>query len=373
MDIAASAERLGGYFTTGADWDVGYLSTGLLSQHRAAGFELLTDVATRPTFPDEELERLKRQRLTEILRRTHDPSALADERFHRVLYEGTVYAHPLIGEEGSVSGLDRLGTEAFYQGHYGFAGAALIAVGDFDPEELLREAEAALGTGGPPSPAPAPPEIRPPARTGISVHIVDRAGAAQTELRIGHPGIPRQHPDYIPLLALNALLGGKFTSRINLNLRERHGYTYGASTRFSARMGRGPFTVNAAVATESTGAATREVLFELRRIREALVEPEELEEARSYLIGVFPYTVQTIGDLAKRLETLAVFGLPDDYYLRHLERTATVTREEILEVARRHLDPEHVAVVAVGPAEELEPQLADLGPVTVWGTQTDRD
>ncbi|MEA2599924.1 MAG: zinc protease [Acidobacteriota bacterium] len=373
MDIAASAERLGGYFTTGADWDVGYLSTGLLSQHRAAGFELLTDVATRPTFPDEELERLKRQRLTEILRRTHDPSALADDRFHRVLYEGTAYAYPLIGEEGSVSGLDRSGTEAFYQGHYGFAGAALIAVGDFDPEELLREAEAALGTGGPPSPSPAPPEIRPPARTGISVHIVDRAGAAQTELRIGHPGIPRQHPDYIPLLALNALLGGKFTSRINLNLRERHGYTYGASTRFSARMGRGPFTVNAAVATESTGAATREVLFELRRIREALVEPEELEEARSYLIGVFPYTVQTIGDLAKRLETLAVFGLPDDYYTRHLERTATVTREEILEVARRHLDPEHVAVVAVGPAEELEPQLADLGPVTVWGTPTDRD
>jgi zinc protease len=373
MEIAARAERLGGYFATGADWDVGYLSTGLLSQHRAAGF-----VATHPTFPEEELERLKRQRLAEILRRTHDPSVLADDRFYRVLYEGTVYAQPLIGEEGSVTGLDRGAIETFYQDHYGFDGAALIAVGDFDPEELLREAEAALGSGGPPSTAPAPPEIRPPAREGISVHIVDRAGAAQTELRMGHPGISRRHPDYIPLLALNALLGGKFTSRINLNLRERHGYTYGAATRFSSRMGPGPFTMNTSVATESTGAAAREVLFELRRIREALVEPEELEETRSYLIGVFPYTVQTIGDLAKRLETLTVFDLPDDYFTRHLERTATVTREEILEVAQRHLDPEHVAVVAVGPAEELEPQLAELGPVTVWSaegeeTQTDRD
>jgi zinc protease len=370
MEIAATAEQLGGYFTTGADWDVGYLSTGLLAQHRAAGFELLADVTTHPTFPEEEVERLKRQRLTEILRRTQDPSALADDRFHRVLYEGTVYSRPLIGEEGSLTGLDRGTIEAFYQTHYGLAGAALIAVGDFDPEELLREAEAALGSGGPPSPPPAPPEIRPPAREGISVHVVDRADAAQTELRIGHPGgVSRRHPDYIPLLALNAILGGKFTSRINLNLRERHGYTYGASTRFSARMGPGPFSVNAAVATESTGAAAREVLNELRRIREALVETEELEETRSYLIGVFPYTVQTIGDLAKRLETLAVFGLPDDYYTRHLERVASVTREEILEVARRHLDPERVAVVAVGPAEDLEPQLADLGPVRVWSAE----
>ena len=377
MEVAAHAERLGGYFATGADWDVGYLSTGLLSQHRAAGFELLADVAAHPTFPAEELERLKRQRLAELLRRTQDPSALADDRLIRVLYEGTVYAHPLIGEEESVTGLDRESIAAFYQNHYGFDGAALIAVGDFDPEELLREAEVALGSGGPASPPPVPPQIHPPAREGISVHVVDRAGAAQTELRLGHPGIPRRHPDYVPLVALNALLGGKFTSRINLNLRERHAYTYGASSRFSARMGPGPFTVNAAVATESTGAAAREVLFELRRIREALVEPEELEETRSYLIGVFPYTVQTIGDLAKRLETLAVFDLPDDYYTRHLERTASITREEILDVARRHLAPEQVAVVAVGPAEELEPQLAELGPVTVWeehgrtGTDTD--
>ncbi len=368
MEIASAAERLGGYFTTGADWDVGYLSTGLLAQNRAAGFELLADVAFHPTFPAEELERLQRQRLAEILRRTHDPSALADDRFHRVLYEGTAYAHPLIGEEDSLTTLDREALVDFYQRHFGLAGAALIAVGDFDPEELLREAESAFGSGGPPA-APPPPEIRPPSRPGISVHVVDRAGAAQTELRIGHPGVSRSHPDYPSLVVFNALLGGKFTSRINLNLRERHGYTYGASSRFSTRMGPGPFTVNAAVATESTGAAAREVLFELRRIREALVEPAELEETQSYLVGVFPYTLQTIGDLAKRLETMAVFGLPDDYYTRHLERIAGVTREKVLEVARRHVDPERVAVVAVGPAEDLEPQLAGLGPVTVWSPQ----
>ncbi|MFY9826454.1 MAG: pitrilysin family protein [Thermoanaerobaculia bacterium] len=369
MEIAAAAERLGGYFTTGADWDVGYFASGLLAENRAAAFELMTDVAFHPTFAAKEVERLRRQRLAEILRRTQEPSELADDRFHRVLYDGTAYAHPLIGEERSLAALDREALVDFYQQHYGLAGAVLIAVGDFDPDELLREAESAFAAGGPAAPPAPRPEIRPPSRSGISVHIVDRAGAAQTELRMGHPSVSRSHPDYPALVVFNGLLGGKFTSRINLNLRERHGYTYGASSRISGRMGPGPFLVSAAVATESTGAAAREILFELRRIREELVEPEELTETQSYLVGVFPYTMQTVSDLAKRLETLATFGLPDDYYTRHLERLANVTREDLLEVARRHVDPERVAIVAAGPAEALEPQLQGLGPVTVWSSQ----
>jgi zinc protease len=182
-------------------------------------------------------------------------------------------------------------------------------------------------------------------------------------------GIPRTHPDHIPLLVLNTLLGGKFTSRINLNLRERHGYTYGASSRFSSRQGPGPFTVQAAVETAATAAAAREVLHEMRRVREALVEPEELTETAGYIVGVFPYSLQTVGDITRRLETISVFGLPDDHYDHYLERIAAVTREDLLEVARRHLDPERIAVVAVGPAEILEPQFEGLGPVTVWSPE----
>jgi zinc protease len=366
IEIAAAAERLGGYFTTGADWDVGYLATGLLAANRVAGLELLAEVTLSPTFPEAEIDRLRRQRLAEIVRRSQDPSALADDRFHREIYRGTVYAHSLLGEEGSISRLDRDSLRVFYQDHYGLAGAALIAVGDFDPEKLLGEAAEAFASGGSAAAAPPPPTVRPLALPGISVHIVDRPGAAQTEIRLGHPGVPRTHPDWILLVVLNTLLGGNFTSRINMNLRERHGFTYGAASRFSARMGPGPFQVSAAVATDAAGAAAREVLHELRRIREAPVEPGELDETRRYIVGVFPYTVQTIGDLAKRLETMTIYGLPDDYYTRYLEKVAGVTREEILEAARRHLDPERCAVVAVGPADVLEPQLAGLGPVTVW-------
>lgn len=367
LEIAATAERLGGYVTTGADWDVGFLATGLLAGYRTAGLELLAEIVSSPTFPEAEIERLRRQRLAEILRRRQDPGALADDRFAREVYRGTVYAHPLIGEEESLRQLGRDTLRSFYQDHYSLAGSALIAVGDFDPEDLLREAERVFT--GPLGTVPGQPEIRPARSSGISVHLVDRPGAAQTELRVGHVGVSRTDPDYIPLAVLNTLLGGKFTSRINLNLRERHGYTYGATSRFVARMGPGPFLVNAAVATDSAGASAREVLHELRTVRETLVEPEELEETQSYMRGVFPYTVQTIGDLAKRLETLTLFGFPDDYYMRYLERIAEVTREEVLEMARRHLDPERAVVVAVGPAEVLEPQFEGMGPVTVWSPE----
>ncbi len=371
LEIAAAAERLGGYFATGADWDVGYLATGLLASHWREGLELLADVAVAPTFPQDEVERLRRQRMAEILRRSQDPAAVADDRLQLEIYRGTAYAHPLYGTEKSISRLDREDLLAFFRGHYGFAGSTLIAVGDFDPEELLLEAEGAFGAAGPPGPlgtlgtVPARPEIHPVPSSGITVHIVDRPGA-QAELRLGHVGVPRTHPDFIVLAVLNSLLGGKFTSRINLNLRETHGYTYGATSRFSARMGPGPFVVNAAVETAAAGAAAREVLHELRRIRESLVEPDELAETLGYLLGVFPYSLQTIGDVTRRLETITVHGLADDYYTRYLERIAAVTREEILEAARRHLDPERIVVVAAGPAEILEPQFAGMGPVSVW-------
>lgn len=364
LEIAAEIEQLGGYLTTGADWDEGYFATGLLSRHRRAGLGLIAEVLNEPTFPEHEVERLRQQRLTEIVRRRQDPSALAEEKLNEVIYRGTVFANPLIGTAESARSLDRATLVDFYERHYTRDGAALIAVGDLDPEELLREAEALFGEMK--APALPAPEIHPPRLDGVSIHIVDRPGAQQTELRLGHAGVARPDPDYIPLILLNTLLGGKFTSRINMNLRERHGYTYGASTRFVPRRGPGPFIVDAAVATESVGAATAEVLFELRRIREEPMEVQELEETRSYVVGVFPYTFQTIGEVAKRLETLAVHGLPDDYYDRYLEQLASLTREDLLEVARRHIHPDHIAVVAVGPADALVPQLEGMGEIKVW-------
>ena len=194
---------------------------------------------------------------------------------------------------------------------------------------------------------------------------MDKPGAAQSEIRIGHAGVPRTSKDYYPLQVMNALLGGQFTSRINLNLRERHGYTYGAHSSFAGRRGPGPFQVSTAVANDVVGAATAETLFELRRLQEEPVGEEELADAVRYLEGVFPYTLQTVESVAQRLAQLAVFGLPDDHFDRYPAELRAVDAAAVQEMARRHLRPEACTVVAVGPAETLLAQLERFGPATV--------
>jgi zinc protease len=386
MEIAGSVERLGGQIFTGADWDSGYVGIVMLSRHAETGLRLFAEVATAPSFPADEVERLRRQRLTDLLRRRHQPAVIADEQLAAVIYQGTVYAHPPHGTEAAISALGRDEILGFYQRHYRLPAAMLVAVSDLDPEELLAAAGTALAAsrrppgaaaagapgvtgavGGPAAieAARQQPDIRPAPLPGLRLRVVDRPGAAQTELRLGHSAVPRAHPDFLTLEFLNTLLGGSFASRINLNLRQRHGYTYGASTRFVGRLGPGPFVVKAAIATESTGAAAREVIAELRRIQDEPVSPEEMEATRSYVLGVFPYTVQSIGKIARGLSDLAVYGLPDDYWDRYLRAVASLSRDDVQEAARRHLDPGRLAVVAVGPAEELRRQLEPLGEVEV--------
>ncbi len=365
MDIAARIEQLGGSLATGVDWNAAYVLVNVLARHLPEALELLAEVAARPTFPPEEVERLRRQYLAELLQRRHQPDSLANEVLARVVYRGTVYADPLSGTEASLGALTRPEILAFYRRHYRLGDAALIAVGDLDPDDLTARL-AELFDPPQDGPAPPPPAIAPPPLPGLSLHLVARPRAAQTELRVGHAGVPRDHPDRFALALLNSILGGKFTSRINLNLRERHGYTYGAESRFVPRQGPGPFQVAAAVATEAVAAALAEILAELRRIRQEPVTDGELRDAKSYLAGTFPYRLQTLGDVVQRLEDLVVYDLPDDEYAHYLERIEGVTRDEVLAAARQHLYPDRLAVVAVGPAEEIEPQLGQLGEVTVW-------
>jgi len=369
LEIASSIEGLGGSLESGANWSFGSASIELLAAHLEPGLELLAEIASQPAFPQEEVERARRNRSTDLLRRRDQPDLVVSDHFNGQVYDGTRYARPLVGTAEEIAALDREALVAFYRRHYRLDAATLVAVGDLDPDRFL-EAASRLFSGLSPTPQPPRPVLAPPRPNGIRVRIVERAGAAQTALRIGHEGVPRTDPDWSPLSVLNVLLGGKFISRINLNLRERHGFTYGASSRLSPRLGPGPFAVAAAVETQAVGAATREILAELRRLREDLVEPEELRDTKSYLLGTFPYTLQTVSGVRYRIESLGVYGLPDDYYSpeRYLARLDAVTEAEVLRVARAHLHPDRVAITAVGPAAELAPQLEGLGTLEIVGT-----
>ncbi len=361
--LALALERLGATLTTGADWDTGHADLAAFSRDLESGFDALAEVTLEPSFPPAEVERVRRQTLAEIQRRRDQPGLVADEALAGLLYSGSPYGSLLAGTKESVEALDRETIAGFHARSYVAAGAKLVVGGDFDPDRVLALAEARLGRAMTAT-ATAPPPAA-PAAAARRIVIVDRPDAAQTELRIGKSGVPRTHPDRTRLGLLNALFGGKFTSRLNLNLRERHGYTYGVSSRFVDRRGTGPFVIGAAVANEVAGAATSEVFAELRRLSDAPVEPAELAESRDYLLGVFPYTFQTVGGLMARLTDLAVHGLPNDHWRRSLAEIAATTADELLPLARRHLDPERMVIVAAGPARELAPQLAPLGEVEV--------
>lgn len=360
--LAANVERTGSYLATSANWDAAFVQTGGLAAHWRDGLDTLAEVALQPTFPGPEFERLQRQREAELLARRDQPGALAEDAFARLVYAGTPYDHTLSGDLEAARSTSREDVEGFHRNHLAAPGAALVAAGDLDPDELVRAAERRFAAW-PAALFTPPPLVHPAPIAGCRVRLVDRPQAAQTELRIGHAGISRLDPERSALRVLNSLLGGMFTSRINLNLRERHGYTYGASSRFVERRGPGPFLISCAVASEHAGAATREVLGELRRLQEDPVGEEELADARNYLLGVFPYGLQTADDLVDKLEELALYDLPDDDFESHLRRVESVRPADILAAARRHLHPDAVAVVAVGPAGALAAQFADLGTV----------
>lgn len=377
--LAADLERRGGTLSCAADWNAARLRLQLLAADVEYGLDLLAELLYEPAFPGHELDRLRQQTLAELRRRADQPAAVADEAFAHHLFAGTVFAHPLAGHAGALAAMSRDDLLEFHHARYRPLGGAITVAGDCDRARLAAAIEAVF-----PSSAPAPLDSRsalpagtdsrtpdvPPA-DGVTdrplrVVVVDRPGAEQTELRIGHLGVPRRHPDRVGLGVLNALLGGKFTSRINLNLRERHGFTYGASSRFVDRKARGPFVVSTAVSTAATGRAAAEVLGELRRIRAEAVPAAELDETRNYLLGVFPYSLQTIEGLSARLDEIALYGLPLDTPARYLTEVAAIRPEDLSRLAQAHLRPEEALVVAVGPAAELMDQLREIAEPLLW-------
>ncbi|MDP9348296.1 MAG: insulinase family protein, partial [Gemmatimonadota bacterium] len=231
--------------------------------------------------------------------------------------------------------------------------------GDVTPEEALVLAERRFG-GWAGASSPAGDADASPYPPPVGIVVVDRPGSVQSEIRAGHVGISLTDPDYFRVQVMNQILGGAFASRLNLNLRERHGYTYGVSSSFTPRRKPGPFLVSTAVQSEVTAPAVREILREVAGMREAPPTAAELDDARSYLAGVFPLRMETVTGIASRLVQLAVHELPDDYFHHYRDRILDVSGEEVLRVARARLRPEELAVVVVGDAAQLRGPLEAL-------------
>lgn len=360
-EIAERAEGLGISLDTTAGWDVTQSGFTALSARLEEGMELLSDLVRRPTFPESEIERLREERLGTLAHRRVDPSALASEVFSRYTFaEDTHFARPLSGTEATVRGIGREQVAAFHAARYAPAGSSLVAAGDVSVDRMVALAERFFGDWKGESIPVAVPPVRPRSERPLVV-VAHRPGAVQSEIRVGHVGVERGAPDYIHLLVMNTILGGSFSSRLNMNLRERRGYTYGATSSWAARRQRGAFYASAAVQTEVTAHSVEEILREIQGMREAEVTADELRDARDYLAGIFPLTIETTSGVATRLAGMVTYGLPSDYYQGHRERILAVTAGDVLEAARRRLHPDRVVVVVAGDAEQVKGPLEALG------------
>lgn len=364
-EIAWAIEHLGAELDVEPGWDALNVRITVPAERMESALELLAEIVLSPTFPENEVQRLRDQQLASILQRRKEPGGLATDVTPRFLYRaGSRYARPLIGTQRSVARLERAGVAAFHAQRFVPGTSALTFTGDVDTGRAQELAERFFGDWRGGKPEPKTLELAPFAEDQL-ILVVDRPGAVQSELRIGHIGLPRSHPDYFPVVMANTVLGGAFTSRLNLNLRERHGYTYGATSRFAFRRQAGPFLISTAVGTDVTAAAIKETLHEARRFCEAGPSAQEADAARDYLIGLLPLRLQTTAQLARSLAEVFVHDLPRDYIQTYRDQLMGVGLEDVKRVAREHIRPERFAIVVVGDAEQVVSPLCDLGIGTV--------
>jgi len=355
--IADEVARIGATLGAGAGSDNTTVAASALAQFNDEILELMADITLRPSFPADELELTKQNALQNLIAQRGQPSFLANERLARVIYGEHPYSVVSATPE-SIAAMSRDDLVNFHRRMFTPNNAVLVVGGDIKHEAALARIEELFGAWQPGEPAesnfPAPP-----ARARRTLYLVDRPGSAQSNIVIANTAITRTDPDYFPMLVMHTILGANASSRIFMNLREDKGYTYGAYTSLDARRTAGTFRATAEVRTPVTGDSLKEFFYELERIRDEVVTKKELQDAQSYLTGIFPIRLETLDGLIDQLIQIKMHNLPDDYLQTYRERVSAVTREEVQRVARRYVTPDRAAIVIVGDAGALKDEVKD--------------
>jgi zinc protease len=368
LDLADAIDFLGANITTNSSFDASSVRLSSPVSKLGDALPVMSDIALRPTFPATELDRLRKERLTSLLQARDNVSALIQLAFPRIVY-GPVhrYGTSTNGLPPALESLTLDDLRGFYRAHYRPDNATLLVVGDVTPASVLPLLEKAFGAWKAEGMAPLVAAVpTAPQLTKRQVYLVDKPGAAQSQIRIGWVGVPRLTPDYATLTVLNTILGGSFTSRLNQNLREKNGYTYGANSIFDMRISAGPFLAAAGVQTDKTADALREFFVELNGILDP-IPVEELTKAKNNVALGFPGEFETTGDMARKLEELVIYGLPDDTFSGFVPMINRVTGTDVQRAAARYVQPDKMAVVVVGDRAAIEANIRalNLGPVQI--------
>jgi zinc protease len=359
QQIADKVELLGASLGINTDEDYTDISTTALSDNFNAVLDVVSDVVLHPTFSFGEIERLRKQILAALQEIQNDPEQMADVTFRQALYGDHPYGHPTLGTEDGVRKISKSDLENFYFASLRPQNAAIVVVGNVIPDEVFSNMERRFGGWGNNDVLAGAPAVT-HALAAQNVIVIDRRDAPQTQLRVGHLGVERTNPDYYPLVLCNAILGGLFNSRINMNLREDKGYTYGARSSFDFMRAAGPFVVSTGVRTDVTTDALKEIIKEIDKIRQNGVKPDELRNAKNRYTLSLPGYLQTTRGVATMIANIFVFDLPLDYYQQLPKNIEAVTLPDVQRVAKTHLHADKLLVTAVGDKRFIEAGLIDM-------------
>jgi zinc protease len=372
LEVADEIDFLGADLATSSSFDASAVRLGVPVARLSQALSVMADVTLRPTFPDAELERVRQERLTDLLQARDDAATVAPMAFARLLFGPSHrYGTGAVGTATTIKDFTTSDLKSFHAAAYQPANATLIVVGDLTADGVMPQLEKQFGSwragSTPPGHTTVPMAPQPAQR---QIVLVDMPGAEQSQVRIGWVGVPRSAPDYFPLQVLNTILGGSFTSRLNQNLRETHGYSYGASSRFDMRLSAGPFFAGAGVQTDKTAEALREFFNELTAIGKP-IPADELAKAKNYVAFGFPSNFETIGDFSAQIEQQIVYGLPDSYYADYVKNIQAVTAEAVAKAAATYIQPQRFLVVVVGDRKAIEPGIRalNLGMVRTMSVQ----
>jgi zinc protease len=361
--VSQLIDGCGGSMGASAGDDVTTAGCTFMKSYAALGLDLLADIVQRPRFEQEEIERRMEQIQSGLAVNLNDPAYLISLVSARVILGDHPYAYPGDGTPETIATLTREDIVGFWQQHYRPQAAWFTISGDVTAEEGFAMAERAFGgwTGDGALSLVLPP----PAQRESKVLIVDMPQAVQTQIVIGHTGIQRKHPDFLALNVANQIFGGSFNSRLNMKIRAKEGLTYDASSGFEAQRQAGSFTVGTFTRTEKTAEAVRMIVDLLKEFKQNPASEEEFAEAKAFLNGSFALATETSGQVADRVLSAALHDLGDDYWTTYRARLDALTIEQVRSAAQRFLEPEKLAIVAVGDAQAFSNELAAYGPLTV--------
>ncbi|WP_321472406.1 pitrilysin family protein [uncultured Paludibaculum sp.] len=363
QELAKLADNVGGSLSAGAGDDVTTIGMTFMKSYSTLGMELMADMTRNPAFDQEEIDRAMRQAQSNLQVSYSSAEYLAPASASRALLGTHPYAYPGDGTPQTLRNIKRDDIVAFYKANYAPGRAWMAVAGDVTPDEAFALVEKYFGSwdakAAPDAKLPAPPEPKP------QVLIVDMPNAVQTQIIVGHLGVPRNSPDYLALYVANQIFGGSFNSRLNMKLRANEGLTYGASSSFDPARQTGTFQASTFTRTEKTADAIRMLVDLLKEFKKDPASPAEFDEAKSFLMGSFAVGIESAAAVASRVLTTAVYGLPEDYYPKYRQRLQALTREQMSSALQKFLEVDKLTIVAVGNAKEFSKALEAYGPIRI--------